>query len=62
MARQAQFYQRQGNELIEVAPVNGIIHSIALSNFKLNVNWLWANEKDQLPNPMDVLKELGVKI
>ena len=57
-----QFYQRQGNELIEVAPVNGIIHSIALSNFKLNVNWLWANEKDQLPNPMDVLKELGVKI
>jgi len=57
-----QFYQRQGNELVEVAPVDGIIHSITLPNFKLKVDWLWANEKDQLPNPIDALKELGVAI
>ncbi len=55
-----QFYQRQGERLIEVAPVDGIIHSVALPNFKLKINWLWPNEKDELPNTVVVLKELGV--
>ncbi|MBI3242500.1 MAG: Uma2 family endonuclease [Chloroflexi bacterium] len=55
-----QFYQRQGERLIEVAPVDGIIHSVALPNFKLKINWLWPNEKDELPNTVAVLKELGV--
>jgi Uma2 family endonuclease len=55
-----QFYQRQGERLIEVASVDGIIHSVALPNFKLKINWLWPNEKDELPNTVAVLKELGV--
>lgn len=55
-----QFYQRQSERLIEVAPVDGIIHSVALPNFKLKINWLWPNEKDELPNTVAVLKELGV--
>jgi Uma2 family endonuclease len=55
-----QFYQQQKNQLVEIASVNGVIHSIALPNFKLKTAWLWANEKDELPNPIDVLKELGI--
>lgn len=55
-----QFFQRQADELVEVAPVNGLIHSLALPNFKLNVNWLWADEGGDLPNTVAVLKELGV--
>lgn len=55
-----QFYQRQGERLIEVAPVDGIIHSVALPNFKLKINWLWPDEKDELLNTVAVLKELGV--
>ena len=55
-----QFFQRQGEELIEVAPdKDGIIHSVTLPHFKLKIAWLWPDEKDQLPNPVDVLKELG---
>ena len=49
-------------ELLEVAPVDGIIHAVALPDFKLNVAWLWPDDKDELPNPVAVLKELGVKI
>jgi Uma2 family endonuclease len=55
-----QFYQRQGEALVEVAPVDGIIHSLALPNFKLRVAWLWPDEKGELPNSVAVLKELGV--
>jgi Uma2 family endonuclease len=55
-----QFYQRQGERLIEVAPVDSIIHSVALPNFKLKINWLWPDEKDELPNTVVALKELGV--
>lgn len=55
-----QFYQRQGGQLVEVAPVEGIIHSIALPNFKLKTIWLWPDENDELPNTVTVLKELGV--
>jgi len=57
-----QFYQRQGEELVEVAPADGVIHSVALLNFKLQIAWLWPDENDQLPSPIHVLKELGVKI
>lgn len=55
-----QFYQRQNDKFVEVAPIDGIINSVSLSNFKLKVTWLWPNEKDELPNSVDVLKELGV--
>ncbi|MDW8325790.1 MAG: Uma2 family endonuclease [Anaerolineales bacterium] len=55
-----QFYQRQGEALVEVAPVDGFIHSLALPNFKLRVAWLWPDEKGDLPNSVAVLKELGV--
>ena len=57
-----QFYQRQGDELVEVASIDGIIHSVALPGFKLEVAWLWPDESDQLPSPILVLKKLGVKI
>jgi Uma2 family endonuclease len=55
-----QFYQRQADTLVEVAPVDGIIHSLALPNFKLRTAWLWPSEKNELANPLQVLKELGV--
>lgn len=55
-----QFYQRQADKLIEVAPVGGIIHSVALPNFKLKIAWLWPDENDELPNTVTALKELGV--
>jgi len=55
-----QFFQRQGEELVEVTPDPAdIIHSVTLSDFNLKTAWLWPNEKDELPNPIDVLKELG---
>ena len=57
-----QFYQRQGDRLVEVAPAGGVFHSVALANFNFKVEWLWPDEKEQLPNPVQVLKELGVKI
>lgn len=57
-----QFFQRQGDRLIEVAPADGIFHSVALAGLRLQVKWLWPDQNDQLPNPIDVLKELGVKI
>jgi len=57
-----QFFQRQNDELVEVAPVGGVIHSIALSGFRLNTAWLWADESGRLANPVKVLAELGVRI
>lgn len=54
-----QFFQRQGDELVEVAPVDGVIHSITLENFKLKMAWLWPDAGGRLPNPTEVLKELG---
>jgi len=54
-----QFYQQRGEELVEVAPVEGIIHSIVLPNFKLKATWLWPDDMGNLPNPVEVLKELG---
>ena len=55
-----QFYQRPGDKSVEVAPVDGVVHSIALPNFKLRTAWLWPDEKGELPNSVTVLKELGV--
>jgi Uma2 family endonuclease len=55
-----QFYQRQGDKLVEVAPVEGILHSMALPNFELRAAWLWPDEKGELPNSVAVLKELGI--
>lgn len=54
-----QFFQRRADELVEVAPVEGVIHSVALPNFRLNTAWLWPDENDELPNPVEVLQELG---
>jgi Uma2 family endonuclease len=54
-----QFFQRQGDDLIEVAPVEGVLKSITLSNFTLNTKWLWPDANGNLPNPHDVLRELG---
>jgi Uma2 family endonuclease len=55
-----QFFQRASHELLEVAPVDGVLESIAMPNFKLQTAWLWPNEQDELPSMIDVLKELGV--
>jgi len=55
-----QFFQRRDQTLVEVAPVEGVIHSSTLTNFHLQTHWLWPNEQNQLINPVEVLKALGV--
>lgn len=57
-----QFFQRQGDALVEVVAAGGIFNSMALPNFQMKIAWLWPDEKDLLPNPLAVLKEIGVKI
>jgi Uma2 family endonuclease len=57
-----QFYQRQGDKLVEVGAADGVFRSAVLPDFNFKVTWLWPNEQDQLANPIQVLKELGVKI
>ena len=57
-----QFFQRQGSQLIEVTPADGVFHSAVLPNFNFKVAWLWPAANEQLANPIQVLKELGVKI
>ena len=55
-----QFFQRQGESLVEVAPAAGVLRSVALPGFELRVSWLWPDESGALPNRIDVLRELGV--
>lgn len=55
-----QFYQRRQGKLVEVAPVSGIINSVAIAGFKLKVAWLWPEKEGALPAPVEILKELGV--
>jgi Uma2 family endonuclease len=55
-----QFFQRQEAGLVEVAPANGVLRSVALPNFNLQVAWLWPDDNGELPNPVNVLRELGV--
>jgi Uma2 family endonuclease len=55
-----QFFQRRQGALMEVAPSNGVIHSLVLPGFELRVEWLWLNEEGELPDPLQVLKALGV--
>lgn len=55
-----QFFQRQADRLVEVSPVDGIIHSITLPNFQLKTVLLWPDENGKLTNTYEVLKELGV--
>jgi Uma2 family endonuclease len=56
-----QFFQRQNDELVEVAPINGLIQSSALPGFRLDTRWLWPEPGGQLPNPVKILSELGVR-
>ncbi len=55
-----QFFQRQADILVEVAPDEGVLRSLALSGFELRVAWLWPDESGALPNHVSVLRELGV--
>ncbi len=55
-----QFFQRQPDGLVEVAPLDGVMRSVALPGFDLQVAWLWPDESGALPNPINVLRELGV--
>ena len=54
-----QFFQRQNDELIEVAAAGGVLQSMAVPSFKLKTTWLWPGPDGNLPNPYDALKELG---
>ncbi len=54
-----QFYQRRGENLVEIAPVDGLIFSNTLPNFKLKTAWLWPDAENHLANPYAVLKALG---
>jgi len=41
-----EFYQRAGETFRLVMPdADGVIHSIALPGFRLNVGWLWPQDK-----------------
>jgi Uma2 family endonuclease len=55
-----QFFQRQADRLVEVAPVAGVLRSVVLPGFDLQVAWLWPDADGALPNPVNVLRELGV--
>ncbi len=55
-----QFFQRQADRRVEVAPAAGVLRSVALPGFDLRVAWLWPDESGALPNPVHVLRELGV--
>jgi Uma2 family endonuclease len=55
-----QFFQQQDGKLVEVAAVDGVLHSLALPGFELHTAWLWPDERGALPNTVDVLKVLGV--
>jgi Uma2 family endonuclease len=55
-----QFFQRQAEDLVEVAPVEGVLRSLALPGFELRIDWLWPDESGALPNPVTILRELGV--
>ena len=55
-----QFFQRQSDSLVEVAPLEGVLRSVALPSFDLRVAWLWPDENGALPNPVNVLRDLGV--
>lgn len=54
-----EFYQRQGDTLKPIMPVENVIHSTALPNFKLNTTWLWPAEK--FITIRTALKEMGVE-
>jgi Uma2 family endonuclease len=54
-----QFFQRQSDSLVEVAPREDVLRSVALPGFDLRVAWLWPDESGALPNPVNVLRELG---
>jgi Uma2 family endonuclease len=55
-----QFYQRREGKLVEVSPVEGIVRSAAIPGFNLRVAWLWPNEDGELPDPIEVMRELSV--
>lgn len=55
-----QFFQRQADVLVEVAAQEGILLSAVLPSFRLKTAWLWPDASGRLPNPMLVLRELGV--
>jgi Uma2 family endonuclease len=54
-----QFFQRPVDRLVEVAPAEGVLHSIVLPDFHLKVDWLWPDTQWHLPNPTDILRQLG---
>jgi Uma2 family endonuclease len=54
-----QFYQRRGDRLVEVAPVDGAITSLAVPGFKIEIDWPRPDEHGELPDPIDVLRRLG---
>jgi Uma2 family endonuclease len=57
----SRFYQRHdpAGPLVEVVFEGGILHSLAVPGFYLKAEWLWP-ESGQLPDEVEVLRELGV--
>ena len=47
----------QGRRYTRIQPQKQLIHSVALPGFYLKPAWLWSKP---LPNPLDILRELGV--
>jgi Uma2 family endonuclease len=55
-----QFFQRQETRLIEVAPHDGVIYSVAVPNLQFKTAWLWPDANGKMASPVQVLKEMGV--
>jgi Uma2 family endonuclease len=55
-----QFFQRQQTRLIEVAPREGILYSVAVPNLQFRVAWLWPGADGKMANPVAVLRDMGV--
>ena len=53
-----QFFQRRGETLTEVMPVDGVVYSSAMTGFQLKLKWLWPAEGEAMPSTKDVLREL----
>ncbi|MFZ6026424.1 MAG: Uma2 family endonuclease [Chloroflexota bacterium] len=55
-----QFFQRQQSDLIQVAPLDGVIYSVAIPGLKFKIAWLWPGQDGKMANPVNVLREMGV--
>jgi len=54
-----QFFQRRADSLVEVQPAEGIIRSVAVPGFWVDVAWLWPREGQPRVSEAEALQALG---